>query len=64
MRHNGGVKMHETFKEIKKDGYGVVHVHNLGPFMVLPLKPESDLAKIGEKIHKKALAKGKPKGGK
>ena len=50
--------MHEEFRQIKKAGYGVVHVHRLGAFIVLPLKSGCDLAELlGGNQHKKHVKK-------
>ncbi|MBT4823810.1 hypothetical protein HN695_07720 [Candidatus Woesearchaeota archaeon] len=50
--------MLSEFKRIKKEGYGVIHAHKLGAFIVLPLKANCELAsRLGLKEHNKALKK-------
>jgi hypothetical protein len=45
--------MRKEFKNIKKDGYGILHVDKIGAFIVMPLKAGCDLAKIGKEAHMK-----------
>ena len=50
--------MYDKFKHFKKEGYGLVHVHDLGAFIVLPLKANCDLAKLlGGERHQQLITK-------